>query len=139
MSDRSLRIALLVVDVSSVIKRVGQYQAILPILTDIPLNDIIEAMLAVSVNHQPGKLIETNPRYQQTIRDDNDLIWYLLENKLGERFETIPINDLEVELDNLLCELDERIGRALPSEWGPGEYTFYGWLGPGQMVVMRDR
>lgn len=138
MRDHSLRRCLLIVDVSSVIKRIGCYQNILPILTDISLNDIIEAMLAVSVNHQPGKMVQNNPKYHQTIRDDNDLIWYLLEINLGERFETLPINDLEVDLDSLLCELDERIGRALPTDWEPGGYTFYDWIGPGQIVVARD-
>lgn len=139
MIDKTLRLSLLVVDLSPVIKQIGRYENILPILKDVPLSEIIEALLAVSVNGVPGKPATPTPGYLLAMRNDNELIWYVLEKALGERFETIPVNDLGIDLDSLLCELDDRIGRALPTGWCPGEYTFFNWLGPGQIVVMKDR
>ena len=138
MSNKDLRYKLLITDVSPIIKKIYEYPTLSSILPMLPLQEVIEALLAVSVNHKPGKLIQTNKEYLQTVRDDNELIWYLLEQKLEEKFETLPMNELDLELENLLSELDGTIGRVLPKDWGQGEYTFFKWLGPGQLVVLRD-
>lgn len=138
MYDSNLRFCLLIADITPIIKRIHTYPTLLSILPQLPLQEVIEALLSVSVNHKPGKLLETNREYLQTIRDDNELIWHLLEQNLGEKFETIEINSLDAELDSLLCELDGTIGRILPQGWGPGEYTFFKWIGPGQLVVLKD-
>lgn len=138
MSNKDLRYSLLITDVSPIVKKINQYPTLASILPFLPLQEVIEALLAVSVNHKPGKLIQSNKEYLQTVRDENELIWYLLEQRLEEKFETLPMNDLDLELENLLSELDGTIGRVLPKDWGQGEYTFFKWLGPGQLVVLRD-
>lgn len=138
MNDRNLRPKLMVVDIAPILKSMAAYPNLLPLLTDIPLSEVIEALLAVSINHKLGKVIEKNQTYMQSVRDDNDLIWYLLEQRLGEKFDTIPVDTVDQELQNLLCELDNRIGKLLPKGWEPGEYTFYDWIGPAQIIVLKD-
>lgn len=138
MYDKKLRLTLLIADITKVVKNIGLYPRLNDVLPYISLEEVIEALLSVSVNHKPGKMVETNKDYLQTIRDDNELIWYLLEQKLGEKFETLEVSDLDIELEHLLYELDGLICRVLPPGWGAGEYTFFKWLGPGQIVVIRD-
>ena len=129
---------LLITDISHVLKAIGRYPHIVDLLRHVALNELVEAMLAVSGNLKPGPLVAENKGYMQTVRDDNDLVWYVIENNVGELFDTLPVNDLEVELGSLLEELDASIGRTLPEGWCQGEYTFHSWLGYGQIVVLKD-
>ena len=138
MSDRQLKYKILIADLTPIIKNLQRYKTLLSILNKIPLDEIIEALLAVSSNHQPSPVVSGRPSYMDVLRDDNELIWYVIENGMGELFETLPINDLDSELQHLLFDLDGLITPILPEGWGPGEYTFHSWVGPGHIAILKD-
>lgn len=111
----------LIVNIRPVIQQYSRNELLNQIFPYFSLASLIEAVLCVSIAHQ-----------------DTEHVWNLLENSLGQRFETLDINELSCVIDNLMTDLDAYIQPVLPEHWHIGSFIFDQWVGQHDVLVAQD-
>lgn len=100
-----------------------------------PLKDVVAIVLSISIN----KTVSVGLLHQSGTPDDSfDLLWSILEDKLGtEHFNHLDMLSVEKEAVSLLENLEMYLSTYLPPSWRCGEYTFFEWKGE-TIVLLKD-
>lgn len=111
----------LIVNIRPIIQQYSANSLLVQIFPYYSLASLIEAVLCVSIAHQ-----------------DTEHVWQQLENSLGERFDTIDINELSCVIDSLMTDLDTFIQPVLPLSWHIGSFIFSAWVSDHDLLVTQD-
>lgn len=128
-----------IVDLTPVLREQHRYVHLGALYHVIPLSEVIEYLFAVSINNVVNQ-DRVSPLYNlfNPVRQGSTLYFTDLEEAMGEKFDTLSIDEIDAELSSLLNEVENRVHNFLPQGWESGEYTFDGWVGSTAIVFLKD-